>query len=111
MDNLEQTRKLIREILSQYATHCYLNGAIKNEIIFDAETDRYLVMMMGRENKKRVHGCLIHVEIIDGKIWIQRDGTQDGIASLLAENGIPKDKIVLGFKSPEMRQYTEFAAA
>lgn len=111
MDNLEQTRKLIREILAEYTTHRYLGGGIQNETIFDAETDRYLVMMMGRDNKKRVHGCLIHVEIIDGKIWIQRDGTQDGIASLLVENGISKDKIVLGFKSPEMRQYTEFAAA
>jgi XisI protein len=111
MDNLEQTRKLIREILTEYTTHRYLGGGIQNETIFDTETDRYIVMMMGRENKKRVHGCLIHVEIIDGKIWIQRDGTQDGIATLLVENGIPKDKIVLGFKSPEMRQYTEFAAA
>lgn len=111
MENLEQTRKLIREILAEYTTHRYFDGSVKNETIFDTETDRYVVIMMGRENKKRVHSCLIHVEIIDGKIWIQRDGTQDGIATLLVENGIPKDKIVLGFKSPEMRQYTEFAAA
>ena len=54
---------------------------------------------------------LIHLDIIDGKIWIQRDGTEHGIATDLLEAGVPKEHIVLGFKSPEMRQYTEFAVA
>lgn len=43
---------------------------------------------MGR---KRVHGCLLHVEIIDDKIWIQRDGTEDGIADELVEAWHPAD--------------------
>ena len=111
MDNLEHERQVISQILKEYAGHRYRNIPITNVTVFDREADRYLVMMMGRENKKFVHGCLIHVEIIDDKIWIQRDGTEYGIANELVDAGIPKDKIVLGFKSPEMRQYTEFAAA
>jgi len=44
------------------------------------------------------------------KIWIQRDGTEDGMATdEMLKEGIPKDKIVLGFKSFEMRRHTEFA--
>jgi len=43
------------------------------------------------------------------KVWIQRDGTEDGMATELLKEGIPKDKIVLGFRSPEMRRHTEFA--
>lgn len=111
MDKLEHERQLIRKILNEYASHRYLNTTITNVTVFDREADRYLVMMNGRDNKKFVHGCLIHVEIIDGKIWIQRDGTEYGIANELVDTGIPKDKIVLGFKSPEIRPYTEFAAA
>jgi len=66
-------------------------------------------MLIGREGAKRVHGCLIHVDIIHNKIWIQRDGTEDSIVSDLLQAGVPKDHIVLGFRSPEFRQYTEFA--
>jgi len=50
-------------------------------------------------------------DIIDGKIWIQRDGTEYGIANELVEAGIPKEHIVLGFQSEEVRPYTDFAVA
>jgi hypothetical protein len=79
----------------------------------------YLIMLLGREPaydfsptvSRRVHGCPIHIDIIDGKIWIQRDGTEEGVAMDLVRAGVPKDKIVLGFKSEEMRKDTEFAIA
>jgi hypothetical protein len=45
----------------------------------------------------------------DGKIWIQHDGTEIGIANQLVELGIPKSDIVLAFHSPFKRQFTEFA--
>jgi hypothetical protein len=51
------------------------------------------------------------VEIIDGKIWIQRDGTEHGIANELLAAGIPRQRIVLGFQSRNVRPYTEFAVA
>lgn len=56
---------------------------------------------------RRVHGCLIHLDIIDGKIWIQRDGTEEGVGTELISAGIPKNRIALGFRSPELRQDTE----
>ncbi len=46
---------------------------------------------------------------INGKIWIQHDGTESGIADELEEAGIPKNKIVLGFRSPDVRKYTGYA--
>jgi hypothetical protein len=49
------------------------------------------------------------VDIRNGKIWIQHDGTEEGIANRLIASGVPKEDIVLGFHSPFMRQYTEFA--
>jgi hypothetical protein len=36
--------------------------------------------------------------LIDNKIWIQQDETEDGIASDLLEAGVPKEDIVLGFR-------------
>ena len=79
------------------------------EVVFDEGRDRYLLIILGRANKRYEHGCLIHIDIINRKIWIQRDGTEIGVANELVEAGILKDNIVLGFKSPERRKDTEFA--
>jgi hypothetical protein len=48
-------------------------------------------------------------DIKNGKIWIQHNGTEDPIASQLVAKGVPKEDIVLGFHSPNRRQYTGFA--
>jgi hypothetical protein len=68
-------------------------------------------MVVGWDGIRRVHGCLVHLDIIDGKIWIQRDGTEDGIAQELLDAGIPKDQMVLGFKPPDVRKISGFAVA
>ena len=60
-------------------------------------------MNIGWDDGKRVHGSLAHVDIIDGKFWIQRDGIEHGIANELLEAGIPKDRIVLAFRPPEVQ--------
>jgi hypothetical protein len=51
------------------------------------------------------------IRIQDGKVWIEIDGTEDGIANHLLAAGVPKEDIVLGFQPPEMRKHTEFAVA
>lgn len=109
MDTLEQDRQIIQTIISEYAKIPYAYGEIERHSVFDSERDRYLLMIIGWEGVRQVHGCIIHVEIIDGKIWIHRDGTEDGIASELLKAGIPKERIVLGFKSPQIRKHTGFA--
>jgi hypothetical protein len=111
MDPMTEERAIIRRCLREYIDIRYLNGDIHNETVFDEENARYLVVSQGWMGPKRTHGCLLHVEIIDGKIWIQRDGTEEGIAVELVEAGIPKSRIVLGFWDPEARRLGEFAAA
>ena len=51
----------------------------------------------------------IHIDIKDNKIWIQSDGTEVGVANELVEAGVPRQNIVLGFKSPFKRQFTRYA--
>jgi hypothetical protein len=111
MDSLEKYSQIICSTIAEYAQIPYAFGDIKRHPVFDTENDRYLLMILGWEGVRQVHGCLIHVEIIDEKIWIHRDCTEDGIANEFFAAGIPKDRIVLGFRSPEMRKYTEFAVS
>ncbi|MEH2459658.1 MAG: element excision factor XisI family protein [Nostoc sp.] len=63
------------------------------------------------DGERRVHGCIVHINIINGKLWIQRDGTEHGIPRDFTEAGIPKDYIVLGFREPELREYTGYPVA
>lgn len=67
--------------------------------------------MVGWDGAQRVHGSVVHIDIIDGKVWIQRDGTKHGIAEELVAAGIPRDHIVLAFHPPDLRQYTDYAGA
>ncbi len=111
MDTLNRYKKAVQQVLSAHMVANYAVGDIQKEMVADEKNDRYIVMMIGWEGPRRVHGALIHVDIIDGKIWIHRDGTEDGIAGELEEAGIPKSDIVLGFREPEVRQYTGYAVA
>ncbi|NEP07290.1 MULTISPECIES: XisI protein [Okeania] len=109
MDNLDNLRTVIIESLGYYANLCYATGEVNRLLIVDQDSDNYLILLEGWENRERVHGCLVHLQIIDHKIWIQRDGIEDGIATDLMEAGIPKEQIVLAFKPEHIRPYTEFA--
>lgn len=110
MDKLESYRQLIQELLTARAKLRSPNGPIKSQTIFDRDGDHYQLVNLGwKNNNTRVYGCSIHVDIIDGKIWVQHDGTEDAIADQLVEKGVPAQEIVLAYHSPNVRQYTEFA--
>jgi XisI protein len=109
MDRLDQYRQIIKQVLSDYSQIKPSYGEISRYTAFDLEHDHYQVISIGWESQRRVYGCLIHIDIQDNKVWIQYDGTEDGIANELVELGIPKPDIVLAYKSPFMRQYTGFA--
>jgi hypothetical protein len=111
MDSLTQYRQIIKRILTAHTKIPYSFGDLQSVTVFDTKADRYLLLAEGWEKRRRIHDCLIHIAIIDGKIWIQEDGTEYGVAQELLDAGVPKEKIVLGFKSPALRKYTEFAVA
>jgi len=109
MDTIEKYQKVIQKIIMEYAQFKPSHGDIDTEAIFDPERNHYELMHVGWDGARRIHGSVLHVDIINGKVWIQHDGTESGIADELEEAGIPKDKIVLGFRSPDVRKYTGYA--
>jgi hypothetical protein len=110
MDKLDGYRQIIERVLSEYAKLTPAYGEIKSQTVFDRADGHYLLMHLGWDCG-RVHGCLIHIDLLNGKCWIQRDGTEQGIALELEEAGVPKSDIVLAFKSPEVRPHTGYAVA
>lgn len=111
MDTLNLYRDIVENTLMEYTRIPYAYGEIQTEAIFDRDHDRYVLINVGWDQGHRVHGSLVHIDIINGKIWIQRDGTEQGVAPDLVRAGIPKESIVLAFRPPEVRKYTEYAVA
>lgn len=111
MDTLERDRSLLESILIKYTEIPYAYGDFHTEALFDRSRDRYALINVGWDGRDRVHGCLVHIDIIDGKFWVQRDGIEHGIVTELLDAGIPKERIVMAYRSIERRRLMEFAVS
>ena len=111
MDTLNRYRDIIEQVLTNIIDPAEPNAPSREHPVFDRRSDHYLVIREGWEGDHRLHHCLVHLELRDGKVWIQKDGIEYGIATDLERAGIPKSDIVLGFHPADVRPYTEYAAA
>ena len=109
MDKLAQYSTYIQDILDEYSKYRPSYEEVDAEQIVDTNHDHCQLMTVGWNDYQRIHGSLLHIDIKAGKIWIQYDGTEEGIANRLVELGVPKTDIVLAFHVPFRRQYTDFA--
>jgi hypothetical protein len=102
--------QLIQEIITKHSIN-NPNSDEEVQLIFDRERHHYQLVNIGWKEQKRIYGVIIHIDIKDNKIWIQRDGTEIGIANQLIAVGVPKQDIVLGFHAPYKRSFTDFAVS
>jgi len=104
-----QLKNSVIKVLQDYVDFLGEDPETQLELIIDEKNDRYLLVELGWQNDRRIYGTIIHLDIIGDKIWIQQDGTEEGIAIDLVACGVPKNQIVLGFKCEERRRITDFA--
>lgn len=106
MDTLA-LRTTIETVLTQYRDYLGNDPDTTLDLVIDANHDHYLLIDHGWQGERRIYGTILHLNIIDQKIWIQQDGTETGIAPELLQQGIPSDQIVLGYKSPARREIAQ----
>lgn len=117
MDNLEQYRNVIKNILTQYyemtrhQTHALNDAEVSERLAFDEIRDQYLWFRFGWDDKKLVQQIIIYLCIKNGKVWVEEDATNLCIVDDLLSAGISKNDIVLGFHHPSKRALTEFTTA
>jgi hypothetical protein len=80
-------------------------------LIADEPHDQFLLVTSGWSKGRRVRRIPLHVRLHAGKIWIEEDWTEEGIATALLRAGVSPDHIVLAFHPPDKRPLTEFATA
>jgi XisI protein len=111
MDTINRYRQAIQTLLTDYVKVPISNGEIESQTVFDTQRDHYQVMNVGWDGHRRVHGCVLHLDIKDGKVWVQHNMTEMPIAQELMALGIAKEDIVLGFQAVYMREYTGYGVA
>ncbi|BAY14114.1 XisI protein [Calothrix sp. NIES-2098] len=109
MDRINQYREIVKQVLLSYAEIGSPDPDVETQILFDTERDHYQLMNVGWKNQRRIYGCFLHIDIKDGKVWLQHNGTEGEVAEELINLGIPKQDIVIGFHSPFKRQFTDYA--
>lgn len=111
MDKLNKYRQYIQQFLIEESQGKTLGGDIESETVFDLINDRYLLIDLGWNGHQRIYNCVLHLEIREEKIWIQRNQTDILIADILIAKGVAKDDIILGLQPPYIREYTGFGVS
>lgn len=111
MDTVNSLREIVEKTLLAHARVPYSQADIQTQAVFDRTNNHYLLVNVGWGKQSRVYGALAHVDLVGDKVWIQTDGTEDGLAQELVQAGIPAEQIVLGFRIPEIRKHTGYAVA
>ena len=93
---------------TRFVSGSVADNDVKREVLFDVEHDRYQVLIVGWRGHGWFHSSIIHMDIIDGQIWIQYDVTESGIADDFVELGVPKEGVVLAFHAPCKQKFTGF---
>lgn len=100
MEKIAHYRQQVQTFLRQFA-----NDDTQAQFVCDTEQDHYLVIHNAWQDDSRVYGCAMHLDIIDGQVWIQHNSTEIPIDQELCALGIAKEDIVLGFRSPSVRSF------
>jgi hypothetical protein len=111
MDRVTEFSQAIKTVFDDWAAYVPLPQGVRMEKIYDDAEGQYQLIEVGWNGLNRIHRVFLHVIVRDGLVWLEFDGTEEGIASQLVAAGIPKDKIVLAFHPPYKRPYTGYAVA
>jgi hypothetical protein len=111
MDKLGKYRDYVQQLMTRYVAADKAEEGVDIELVMDTARDHYQWMNVGWVELKRVYNCFIHIDIKDGKIWLQQNWTEEDPAADLVEMGVPREDIVLGLHPPYKRPYTDYGVA
>lgn len=101
---------LIERIITDHARDPVSHGQIALVPVVDRPGGHFLLMAIGWDGYQRIHAPLLHLDVIDERIWVQHDGTERGVAHDLLEGGVREDPTVLAFQHRSRRTFGAFAA-
>lgn len=116
MDKITKYQNCIQVTLQEYynlltSAKTVGNVEVRDELIIDTVHNHFQVVCISWRGHQFSYNTILHIDIIDEKVWVQQNNTEVAIADELIERGVLRSDIVLGFLSPSVRQYSGFAVA
>lgn len=93
MDKIEKYRKVLQDIILNYAKYKPSHGQIESVAVCDTVRDEYLLLAVGWDRPGRVHDIIVHARIKNGKVVIEWDGIESGVTQDMLDAGIAEEDI------------------
>jgi len=102
MDKVANYRRTLRRLVNEYARYKPSHGQIEPIPVCDPKNDNYLLVHAGWDNIRRIHSTVLHLRLQDGKVLIEEDGLEHGVAQDLLDAGVSPKDIVYSLENEGM---------
>jgi XisI protein len=107
---MAEYQRIVTAILLKLAQPQTIGGEIQTIPVFDELRHHYQILDIGWDvSGRRVFHPIVHVDLIDEKVWIQENTTDSDIAEAFVMEGIERSCIVLGLYSRSHRELSCYA--
>lgn len=104
----QECRQQIKAVIHTVAQYRLQRDDVEVDVIDDAN-GHWQVIHRGWDGDERVYVVLVHLRLVEDRIYVERDGTPDGVATHLLGAGVPQTQIVMAVHPPYLRHLTPFA--
>ena len=78
--------------------------------VCDPASGQFLLVAVGWEGRRRVDSILFHAQLLDGRVVIETDNTEEGLKPILIEAGIRAEDFLPDKERLEQTQFAQAAA-
>ena len=113
MDKLTRYRTLVKRAMTDRANLMRSQPLPGEEVIclLDEAADNYLLLRLGWVQGKRLYSVTLHLRLVEGKIRVEQDWTDDVVSDLIAD-GVSREDLVFAVTTPpETRHLPDLALA
>jgi len=112
MDRIENYRQVLESVVKRHAQFQPANGEIATHAVCARETDEYMVIDSGwNEKGRRIYDVVLHFRLQDGIVSVERDNTDAEVVRELLEAGIEANDIILAYNALPYQRLNDLIAA
>lgn len=110
-EQMKNNQAAVLRLLERHVQFKPTDTKIDTKMLVDGIRHHYMLLDMGWHRQHFIYNCVFHIDLIDGKVWIQQNRTDADIAKELIEFGVSPNDIVIGFLDEELRAYSGYAVS
>lgn len=97
-------RSILSAVLHEWGRCGSAEDGVETRVVIDWDRDTYRLQSIGWQNDRRISHTAFHARIVNDSLWIEWDGTHPGLMLERQHRGVLRDRIVLGWLHPAMRE-------